>query len=332
MNEALFNPKFGYYTNQDPFGKKGDFVTSPEISQVFGELIAAYFINLWQNNYNSKEVILVEMGAGRGILMQDFLRFAAKIPNFLDKVDINIVEISPKLQKIQQQNLGGFDIKWHYNFSDLALQAGRKPIFFMANELLDCFAINQYTKTNGSWVQRLIGLGQNDELRFVLDSENPALDKIIKGFIGNAGKDGDIFEHSPALDNFISELFLTIKKSAGVAVLIDYGYIDNQLRSTLQSVKDHKYSNVFQDIGKSDITALVDFKRLEGFAKEHSLQSWLVTQKQFLESLGIELRRHKLLEGKSKPEQDLINSSINRLINKDQMGELFKVFICSYAK
>ena len=143
MNEALFHPKFGYYTNNQPIGRDGDFITAPEISQVFGELIAAYQVNLWQNNYNSQEINLVEMGAGKGTLMHDILRFASKIPNFLEKTTVNIIELSPKLQEIQKKNLQDFKIKWWSSFDDFYENNQEKPIFFLANELFDCFAINQ---------------------------------------------------------------------------------------------------------------------------------------------------------------------------------------------
>ena len=329
MNEILFNPKFGYYINQTPFGKKGDFITAPEISQVFGELIGVYLVHLWQNNYNSGEIVLVEMGAGNGTLMRDLLNFATKIPNFLNKAEINIIEVSPKLQKIQQENLKNFNIKWYSNFADFTASRKDRPLFFVANELLDCFAINQYVQINHFWQERLIGLSEDNNLQFVLAPKNQKLNEIIKSLAGDYSFEGAIFEHSPALENFISELFSYLKANKGIALLIDYGYEKNKFESTLQALKNHQYSNIFESLGESDLTALVNFKRLRDLAKTQQIQSWLVTQKEFLESLGIEIRRQKLIEGKILKEQELINSSINRLIAKDQMGDLFRVFICS---
>ncbi len=171
MNEALFHPKFGYYTNNQPIGRDGDFITSPEISQVFGELIGAYQVNLWQNNYNSQEVNLVEMGAGKGTLMQDLLRFAGKIPNFLERVSVNIIEVSPKLQKIQKNNLKNFKIKWWDNFNDFYENNQQKPIFFLANELFDCFAINQYVRIDNIWVEKMVNIDKNDDLQFSLSEK-----------------------------------------------------------------------------------------------------------------------------------------------------------------
>ena len=130
MNEALFHPKLGYYQSQNPFGKDGDFITAPEISQVFGELIGAYLVGIWQNNYGGRKINLVEMGAGRGTLMKDLLGFACKISGFLDMINISIIEISPRLQEVQKHNLQEFRIDWYENFSDFYQQKNDAPIFF----------------------------------------------------------------------------------------------------------------------------------------------------------------------------------------------------------
>lgn len=325
MNEALFNPKFGYYTTKNPIGKKGDFITSPEISQVFGELIGVYLVNIWQNNYSSQKISLVEMGAGHGTLMKDLLNFTQKIPGFLQNCSLNIVEISPKLKEIQQQNLKNFNIKWWKNFTDFSKE-NQQPIFFIANELLDCFPINQYLKINNCWQEKLVGLN-NEKLDFFLAKEDQKLNQILDQLTKNEAKNGAIFEHSPILENFLSELFFAIKQNNGIGILIDYGFEKNEFKNTLQAVKSHQFSNILENIGQSDLTSLVNFSHLKGLAKNQQLQNWVITQKEFLESLGIEIRRQKLLENKSDSEKKLIDSSINRLISENEMGELFKFFI-----
>lgn len=330
INEALFNPKYGYYTNENPFGVKGDFITAPEISQVFGELIASYLISLWQNNYQETQINLVEMGAGRGVLMQDFLKISSKIPNFMEKTTINIIEISPKLQKIQKNTLKNYkNIKWWSNFDDFYQNNQKKPIFFIANELFDCFAIDQFVKIDDFWVEKLVNLDQKNALNFVFSGKNEKINEKINKLTNNLGKNGDIFEYSKSGEDFMSQLSKAIKKTRGIAIIIDYGYVQNNFKDSLQAVKKHKFSNILENIGKSDITSLVNFKKLEEIARNNQLESWIVTQKEFLESLGIEIRRQKLLANKTEKEQDLINSSINRLIDKKEMGELFKVLIIS---
>lgn len=338
MNEALFHPEFGYYTTKNPFGKDGDFITAPEISQVFGELIGAYFIGIWQNNYNGGRINLVEMGAGCGTLMRDLLSFARKIPHFLESTNISIIEISPKLQELQKQNLQGFDIDWYYNFSDFYQQNNSAPIFFVANELFDCFAIDQFVKTENGWSEKLIAVGKNSELNFVLglpisslqeDNASVATQNVKNPdcHTSSAIAVGSFQEYSSQAISFMNQLAQAIKKTSGIALIIDYGYIKNEFKNTLQAIKNHQYCDILKEAGNCDITALVNFVSLQNIATKNNLQTSLITQREFLTSLGIEERREKLLEGKNQEQQDQINSAINRLIDERQMGELFKVLI-----
>ncbi len=361
MNEALFHPKLGYYQSQNPFGKDGDFITAPEISQVFGELIGAYLVGIWQNNYSGGKINLVEMGAGRGTLMKDLLGFACKISGFLDMVNISIIEISPRLQEVQQQNLQEFKIDWYGNFADFYKQKNDAPIFFVANELFDCFAIDQFVKTQNGWAERMVGISGDGELGFVLKDlinikvgvANPDLQRVSKNeelnfnyhpdesrdpydvkkwiptFVGMT-TDG-IAEYSPQAINFMNELSQVIKKTNGLGLIIDYGYLENQRQQysngTLQAIKNHQYVNILQEAGNCDMTTLVNFSSLEKIAQKNNLQTSLITQKEFLTSLGIATRKEKLLAGKHIEQQKQINSAINRLIDKKQMGELFKVLV-----
>lgn len=320
MNEALFHPEFGYYTNLNPFGKTGDFITSPEISQVFGEMIGVYFVNLWQNHYSKSKIHLVEAGAGRGTLMKDLLNFAYKIPEFKEKVSVSIIEISPKLQEVQKQNLQGFTIDWYLNLDEFLKQKNTAPIFFVANELFDCFAINQFIKTKDGWMENMIGIDSNEDLQFVL---RPT---FLKESEKSDFKIGDVFEESKSAKSFMENLSIAIKNTGGVGIIIDYGYEKSSV-STLQAIKNHKYSDVLKNLGESDITVLVDFSALKKIAENHNLNTSFLTQRDFLIALGINERREKLLDNKTKHTKNLINSSIDRLIDKKQMGELFKVLI-----
>ncbi len=341
MNEALFHPKLGYYKAQNPFGRDGDFITAPEISQVFGELIGAYFIQLWQNNYAGKKINLVEMGAGKGTLMKDLLTVAQKIPDFLNTINISIIEISPRLQEVQKQNLQGFKINWYENFSEFYAQNNDAPICFIANELFDCFAIDQFVKTQNGWAQKMVGVDKNGELEFVFSdytsirhllSRHPDASRdpfsnteLIPTCVGMTI--GEVLEYSPQALSFMNELSQAIKKTNGIGLIIDYGYIKNEFKNTLQAVKKHQFCDVLKEAGNSDITALVDFLALQKIADKNHLQTSLITQKEFLQTLGIEARREKLLAGKNSEQQNQINSAINRLIDEKQMGELFKVLI-----
>lgn len=325
MNEAMFNPLSGYYCQRKPIGKDGDFITSPEISQSFGELIAAYFLNFILAS--PKKIALVEMGAGRGTLFKDILLTIKKISEKLgcnreikERVTFHIIEISESLKKIQQENLyeSGFQTLWHKDFTSFKNSAKDQEIYFFSNELFDCFPIHQFARTNAGWCEKLVDVIGN-ELVFTLENFNPIKDKMIAGLIPQelAAKNGDIFEHSFAALNFMNDLSKTLQEQGGIGLIIDYGYIEPQFKNTLQAVKNHQCSNVLKDVGKSDITALVNFSMLQNCAKNLELKTSLITQRDFLLSLGIEERR-KILKD---------DFAINRLINKDQMGEIFKCLI-----
>ena len=165
INLSLFHPEFGYYINQNPIGKDADFTTSPEISQIFGEIIAFFLIDFWQRKYPNQQINLIEMGAGQGTLMSDFLRIARQIPAFYQNINIHIIEINQKLIKIQQNRLKDFDIKWWNNFDEFSQNCQNLPIFFISNELFDCFAIDQFILEDDIWYQKVLILEEN-QLKF----------------------------------------------------------------------------------------------------------------------------------------------------------------------
>ncbi|MBU6140701.1 MAG: SAM-dependent methyltransferase [Proteobacteria bacterium] len=317
MQEAMFNEASGYYRTQNPIGKDSDFITSPEISQVFGELIAAYFLQV--SSTRSGKISLVEMGAGRGILFFDILRVIKKMAeknnaialDFLRRTKFHIIEINEVLVKIQQKKLSDFEIKWHKKFEDFLSEEGQ--IFFISNELFDCFPIDQFVNTDIGWCERMIGQGE-----FVVRNFDPKIHQFVQNLAGFTAPFGAIFEHSESAHNFMNQLCEALKIKGGIAINFDYGYEKSEFANTLQSVKNHQKNNIFENVGNSDLTAHVDFGALDKIAKSHGLASSLVTQSQFLTSLGIEERRKKL------PEE---NSAIDRLIAPDQMGELFKSHI-----
>ncbi|MFT6333037.1 MAG: SAM-dependent MidA family methyltransferase [Lentimonas sp.] len=319
MDEALFHPKLGYYKKQNPFGKAGDFTTSPEISQVFGELIGAYLIGIWQGSYSDKKINLVEMGAGKGTLMKDLLTFAKEIPEFFKNFNISIIEISPKLCKIQQDNLKNFNISWYENFADFHIENSQNPIFFVSNELFDCFAIDQLIKTENGWAEKMVGV-KNDDLEFTL------LESIKKPNLDKDWQVGDVFEYSPSGNLFMSDLSQAIKSSGGIAIIVDYGYLEST-KNTLQALKNHQYVEPLQEVGNCDITALVNFSVLKNIAVKLDLSTSIISQREFLINLGVEVRREKLLLRKTPSQVKRINSEIDRLIDEEQMGELFKILI-----
>jgi NADH dehydrogenase [ubiquinone] 1 alpha subcomplex assembly factor 7 len=357
MNEALFNPLYGYYQKNQAIGKDADFITAPEISQVFGEIIAIYLLNFFisKNPDLSKEsskICLVEMGAGRGTLMNDILFCLKKLSDqniaaanhFLKSICFNIIEISPCLQKLQQEKLKevilktGVKINWYKDFFEFQKINQGQELYFIANELFDCFAINQFVKDDSNkWHEIKISLASNDKdkkLQFFKSNFNPAAHQLVEKLLKDETiddqiiiKSGSVFEYSFAAANFMQELSLYLKNNHGLALIFDYGYIKNKLVNTLQAVKNHQKTNILKSIGDTDLTALVNFTLLKKIAKNNNLNSSLITQREFLISLGIESRRKSLLENKNDLKKAEINSAINRLIDEEQMGELFKCLI-----
>lgn len=330
MKEVLFSPNRGYYMRCNPFGKQGDFTTAPEISQVFGELIAAYLVHIWQNSYNRQMVNLVEMGAGRGTLMRDILACVSKIcPDFYAKIKVVIIEISPRLKAIQRENLANFSIDWFDDFpSFLKAECGKdNPLFFVANELFDCFAIRQFVMTQLGWVEKLISLDQKTELEFVLAQFNPLIDKMIRNLVVDKQELNAVFEYSSEAVSLIELVSNTIKTNRGIGLIIDYGYVVNQFKDTLQAVKNQKYCSVLDNPGEADLTALVDFGLLKDIVLRSGILASIVTQREFLESLGIKVRQKSLIQNKSLSEQQEINLAVERLVDSGQMGDLFKCLV-----
>lgn len=338
IEKALYHDNFGYYKTKNPLGEKGDFITAPEVSQIFGELLGAYLLNI-SNNIDAP-FSLVEMGAGRGTLFKDILQTIQNLAqkqnklaiNFLNNARFHIIEINPVLQGIQHKNLQNYSIKWHNDFDGfLNFKEGR--IIFISNELFDCFAIDQYVKTSQGWRERLINF--EDENNFTNPKFSLAeFDKKINDFVNhdigldvsmNVPERG-VFEYSKTAREFMDSLCQSLVQFGGVAINVDYGYIENEFVNSLQAIKNHQKISIFDAVGNADITALVDFFALDKIVKNHRLKSSLVTQRDFLVSLGA-VERAEFLIKKNPAQKFSISSALDRLIDKDKMGDLFKVHI-----
>jgi NADH dehydrogenase [ubiquinone] 1 alpha subcomplex assembly factor 7 len=326
MSEALFNADSGYYRTKNPIGKNSDFITSSEISQVFGEILAVYLLQIF--SLKKHKISLVEMGAGKGTLLKDILcsikklseRNISQAVDFIQSADFNIIEINEVLQKIQKENLSDFKISWHKNFEEF-LGQNSAEIFFISNELFDCFPIDQFVLTEIGWRERII-----IDKKFSLAPFEKKTHQFVENEIGVLAPIGAVFEYSSEARNFMTQLCEALKQQGGIAINIDYGYIKNEFANSLQALKNHQKVDLLQYAPECDITAHVDFLALEKIAKESSLNSSLISQKEFLQSLGIEERRKKLLE-ENPDRKDEINLGIDRLIDSNQMGELFKCHI-----
>jgi SAM-dependent MidA family methyltransferase len=322
MQCCLSDSKYGYYQKQNPFGSSGDFITAPEISQIFGELIALYAIYQYRQLGSPQDFQVVELGPGNGSLMHDFLRTTKKFPDFFAKTSICLVEISARLQEIQHKKLNEFSIpiQNYQTFSEVP----RKPSFIIANEFFDALPILQFEFKENKWYERKINY-KNGDFNFCLMRTTQALNYSQKFMKDITAQDGDIFELSPMTISICSEICDLISHTKSHAVIIDYGSMNLNLKPTLQALKNHQYHNIFTELGKSDLTPHVNFPMLNNIALERNLNTNLITQKTFLESLGIEHRANMLKQGKDVTTTKIISDSIERLTSGAQMGELFKV-------
>lgn len=327
MSECLCHPKYGYYMTGDPFGQKGDFITAPEISQTFGELLGLWAAITWQQMGSPAQLHLVELGPGRGTLMSDALRASKSVPGFHQALQVHLVEISPSLKEKQQTTLKntGLDISWHSNFSDIP----DGPALFFANEFFDALPIRQFEKGTKGWAERFIDIEPDGAgLRFVLKSDEAAL-ALIPPRLKNTEKTGDMFEVSLVSQTIAHGLGERLKEFGGAVLAIDYGYNVPHFGETLQALKSHKYHPVLETPGEADMTAHVDFETLARSFRQGGAKTFgPMGQGEFLERLGIGQRTQALMSRATDSQREDLISAHKRLVSPEEMGNLFKV-ICA---
>ena len=328
MSESLFHPEFGYYMTKDPLGKRGDFITAPEISQMFGELIGLWCAVVWEKMGSPSKLNLIEIGPGRGTLMADALRAISAIPSFFDAINIHLIETSPSLQKRQKRNLEtlNLNIEWHESFFDVS----EGPFILIANELFDVLPIRQFVKLPNNWVERRVGCNDQGELTWLLDEDWLISENLIPTRLAQSAT-GSVFELCQIGEDLITNITKSIIEFGGAALVIDYGHLSSGLGDTLQGVKDHNYFDILGEPGNVDLTAHVDFECL---AKKANATGGHVcgpvTQREFLRRLGIETRAQQLKDLASTRQKSEVLTSLNRLIGGDEMGDLFKVMAITH--
>ena len=329
MSLALAHPEHGYYHKSDPFGRNGDFITAPEISQVFGEIIGLWCVITWQQAGNPAPFHLVELGPGRGTLMADALRAAAAVPEFIAAAEIDLVETSPVLRDYQKKTLSAHDATWHDKIDTVS----GGPCLYIANEFFDALPIDQFVKSETGWNRRCVGLNPSTgRLCFVVDNISLETGNLIPSSVV-AAPPGSIFEHCPTSQSIATTLGEHLAAKAIAALIIDYGHPQPTAGETLQAVRDHEYHHVLSDPGDADLTAHVDFGSLAHAAQAAGAQvCGPVTQGDFLLKLGIEARTSRLATNCNTTQADLLLSGCRRLIDPDGMGTLFKVLALTHRK
>lgn len=322
MTEALHHPRFGYYATRDPFGAAGDFVTAPEISQIFGELLGLWCIDAWIKLGRPDPIILAELGPGRGTLMADALRAARLVPEFRRALRLHLVETGPKLRAMQSKILAEAQPTWH-DGSD-TLPDG--PLLLIANEFLDALPIRQFERGAVHWHERCVGLAPDGvSLQIQIERAPSPAAALIPPELRSAPP-GSVAEICPASLSLATGLGGRLARTGGYALFIDYGYAPSATGETLQAVRAHRYHPVLASPGAADLTAHVDFAAFAEAARQSSARVWgPITQRAFLEHLGIHDRMARLLAKASGDQAPVIKSGVNRLIDPSEMGVLFKV-------
>ena len=281
-----------YYAGRDPFGARGDFITAPEITQVFGELIGAWCAACWRAMGAPERVALVELGPGRGTMMRDMLRATASVNGF--RPSVHLVETSPALREQQR----GIPAKWHLSLGTVP----EMPTLLLANEFFDAIPVQQFV---GAVERRVTAV--DGRLAFTPVGE------------------GDIVERSPERVDLANQIARRIATHGGAALIVDYGYVGGS-GDTLQAMRAHRPRGVLEDPGGADLTAHVDFGALADSVRRGEARPWgPLPQGVFLSRLGIEARAARLIETATPDQAMLIRSGCRRLIDPREMGTLFKV-------
>lgn len=319
MGLCLTHPSKGYYKNADPLGAGGDFVTAPEISQMFGELIGFFFVNLWQQMGSPKAFTLLELGPGRGTLMADMLRVACRAEGFRDALDLRLFETSQALIAEQNARLEPYEPKWIDTFE----KVGDGPLLVVANEFFDALPIRQFVRMGDGWHERMVGL--SDGQRSFGLNPTPIPTSAMPEAVADA-EPNSVYEVGLANGEVMKRLAGIVSTQGGAILAIDYGYGKTQTGETLQGVRRHQYADVLDAPGETDLSAHVDFEALGNVATRAGLAVQpLATQGQFLTRLGIGERARALSAANPGSSADIASAKA-RLVAPEQMGNLFKAF------
>ena len=322
MALCLSDPQDGYYMTREPFGRGGDFITAPEISQMFGELIGVWLASAWRALGSPADALIVEIGPGRGTLTKDIVRTLAKIePDLAASARFTLVETSERLSQGQARTLEGSAgrFEWHRDISDLP----RQPLLIVGNELFDALQLRQYVRTEKGWRERVVGLNDDDDLVFFAGagSVDPTL---LPDDAANAPT-GAIVELAPARSALVQKIAERIAADGGAGLFIDYGYLHPAVGDTLQAVRRHAPEDVLASPGEADLTAHVDFAALASVAHACGLDPHAITQGEFLLAMGLLERAGQLGASADDAVRERISGEVERLAGPDAMGDLFKV-------
>ena len=327
FKNVLYDKKYGYYASQNPLGKKGDFITSPKISNLFSEIVAIWIITCWESFGKPKNLSIVELGPGDGSLTNTLLKSFKKFPKFNSIKQLFLFEESNYLKKIQKKNINDKNVKWINNLNEIK----KGPVIFFGNEFFDAIPVKQFKRVKNSLFEKYYTLDSNYKIKEIFKKTSNLNTKTINSFKSlNKLK----FIEFPKLGfQELKKITIKIAKLEGCILMIDYGYLKPNNENTLQSVMKHKKNNPLNNLGKADITAHVNFALLNEFYKKNGLEvKDIITQKEFLENMGI-LERANIVAKKMKfTAQSDLYLRIKRLLSPQYMGNLFKVILAYKLK
>ena len=327
IEESLYNKEYGYYMKKNPFGRNGDFITAPDISILFSEMIAIWVISFWEKLDCPKQFNLIELGGGNGEMMRVLASTFNKFPQFRDSCKINILEKSEFLKKIQKANIKDTKVKWLNNLNKL----NNFPCIFIANEFFDALPIKQFLKKEKKWYERHVKFVDDKKLEYLdVPFNMKNFEKEIKFKISYNQK---FIEYSPLATKYLKTIIKKIKLNNGGILIIDYAYLEKEMKNTLQAVSKHKYCDVLKGFRNSDITYNLSFNLINKIIKKLGpCLSLSTTQKKFLLELGILDRAEILSKNMPFSKKADIYFRVKRLINENQMGHLFKVMFITNHK
>jgi NADH dehydrogenase [ubiquinone] 1 alpha subcomplex assembly factor 7 len=323
MELCLMHPQHGYYISRDPLGREGDFITAPEVSQMFGELLGLWAASVWKTMGSPSLLRLIELGPGRGTMMADALRALRVLPPLYQMLNIHLVEVNPVLRDKQKATLqAARNVSWHDNIDEVP----DGPAIIFANEYFDVLPIHQAVRRETGWHERVVVLDESGQLVFDAAPDPLPRFEVLLPPLLRAAPAGAVFEWRP--DTEIMKIASRVRDQDGAALIIDYGHLRSDAGDTFQAIVRHSFIDPLQAPGQADVTAHVDFQALAHAAEDMGARvHGPVTQGDFLQRLGIETRAVTLMAKASHEVSEDISSALKRLIGggRDGMGAMFKV-------
>jgi NADH dehydrogenase [ubiquinone] 1 alpha subcomplex assembly factor 7 len=327
MELCLTHPRHGYYVARDPLGREGDFTTSPEVSQMFGELLGLWAASVWKAIGSPPLLRLIELGPGRGTMMADALRALRVLPPLYQALSVHLVEINPVLREKQKAALSGTrTVTWHNSIDEVP----DGPAVILANEYFDVLPVHQAVKRASGWHERTVEIDGNGKLAFGAAADPTPRFEVLLPPLVRVAPVGAVFEWRPGTE--IMKIATRMRDQGGAALIIDYGHVRSDAGDTFQAIARHSFADPLKNPGQADVTAHVDFQALAHAAEDLGARAHgPVPQGDFLKSLGIETRALALMAKATHEISEDVSGALKRLIGggRGGMGSMFKVLAVS---